>query len=95
MPQGIQIFDSAAKLLVDNTTRLTLYFGTLTLVKGVNNTATVIDDRFANGKPFYVSTTMTSKGSVKVVFSGNTMNCTLVDGISSGNYSVTLIYGVY
>lgn len=95
MPQGIQIFDSAAKLLVDNTTRLTLYFGTITLVKGVNNTATITDIRFANGKPFYVSSTMTSKGSVLVKFTGNTMSCTLVDGIGSGDYSVTIIYGVY
>lgn len=95
MPQGIQIFDSAAKLLVDNTTRLTLYFDTITLVKGVNNTATITDIRFANGKPFYVSSTMTSKGSVLVKFTGNTMSCTLVDGIGSGSYSVTIIYGVY
>lgn len=96
MIAGLQVFDENGNLVVDNTSRLTLYLGVITLIKGVNNTATINDKRFANGKPFYVCTTMTSKGSVKVSFSGETMQCELVDALSkSNNYSVTLMYGVY
>lgn len=94
--QGLQVFDEYGNLIVDNTSRLTLYLGELTLKKGSNDTATITDSRFANGKPFYVCVTVSTRGSVAVSFSGNTMTARLVDGLSSSNnYSVSFVYGVY
>lgn len=94
--QGLQVFDASGNLVVDNTTRLTLYLGELTLTKGINQIATITDTRLANGRPFYLCSNITSRGSVAVGFSGNTMTARLVDGLSSGNnYSVHFIYGVY
>lgn len=94
--QGLQVWDELGNLIVDTSTRLTLYLGSIKLQKGVNETVTITDSGFSKGKPFYVCTTITSKGSVAVSFNGNTMSCKLIDGLYTGNnYSVTIIYGVY
>lgn len=96
MAQGLQVWNSAGNLVVDTTQRLTLYLGTLTLKRNVKTTAIITDTDFSKGKPFYVCSTITSKGSMAVSFSGNTMSCELIDGLSTGSdYSVTIIYGVY
>ena len=50
--QGIQVWDSSNKLVLDSSYRTTSIFGSISISSA--GTFTVSDDRFSKGVPFYL-----------------------------------------
>lgn len=57
MSQGIQIWDSTGKNMLDTTDRVTQLFGVVEIPENiVNGSGSIVDDRLMKGTPFWIVT---------------------------------------
>ena len=95
MPQGIQVWDSAGKKLLDSSLQTSSFLGTVDITSvGV---ITINDLRFAWGAPFFLSDSMYSGSTLKGEFVGTTL--TLTVSTSAGGVvtfkPLKVYYGVF
>lgn len=91
--QGIQVWDSSNKLVLDSSYRTTSIFGSISISS--TGTFTVSDDRFSKGVPFYLMDDFYNGITLVAVFSNNTYTFTLKNS-GLGTYApFKIYYGVF
>lgn len=99
MGQGLQIWDTTGKVLVDTTSQISTILGRVEAF-AENSTYTFTNPKLNEGIPFFIVTPMSSihiNGFISVTFKGSTATITTGDnprdGVNSWNFVVYI--GVY
>lgn len=102
--QGLRIYDASGNIMLDATTRLTKYIGTLSI--GTSD-GSYIDDRLQEGEFWYMTLKlndykkcygMTNKFTEflpKITREGNTIKWTYTNNDTTYRTGLTIMYGVY
>lgn len=95
MGQGLQVWDSTGKKLLDSSLQTSSIFGVVSVsTVGVTN---IDDDRFSWGTPFFLLDTMYAGTQVKANISGNRLTITVssnTGGLASFK-PAKVYYGVF
>ena len=91
--QGIQVWDSNSRLVLDSSYRTTSIFGYISI--NSTGTFTVNDERFGKGTPFYLMDDFYNGIALVAAFSNNTYTFTLKNA-GFGSYApFKIYYGVF